>query len=183
MPDIIIDKYCEIFRDCLEEELAITEAKAIPVITEITSAWTTRTLMFAFGDAAELSKIVESVFTHSDVRNFVYGLTMRFIIRISGNEDISFEKLVDILTSWCLSSDSLARAAKHSDVRLEPEAIISELSLIPKEIPTLTRNVLLGTNMNIGVTLEFNRFLIVPMMLNIGGLVSIPAPTATGKAG
>lgn len=177
MPEIIIDKYCKIFRDCLEEELAVTEEKAMPVVTEITSGWTTRTLLFAFGDPAELAKITETIFTNSDVRDFVYGLTMRFIVKISGNEDISFPQLVSIVTSWAIDDDTVVRATNTVGRDVKPSELIDNECLIPKEIPESTRKILLGVNSNIPLILDVNRFLIVPIMLNIGGLVSVPAPT------
>lgn len=174
MPEIIINKYSQIFRECLNEELSITEGKAIPTITEITTKWTTQTLLFAFGDVSELAKITETIFTNSDVRDFVYGLTMRFIVKISGNEDISFPQLVDIVTSWIVNYDSVYRASESLGRDIKPEQVISELSLIPREIPEITRNILLGINSNIALVLEINRFLIVPIMFNIGGLVQVP---------
>lgn len=183
MLDIIIDKYCEIFRDCFEEEFVIIEVKVIFVIMEIILVWIIWMLMFVFGDVVELFKIVEFVFMYLDVCNFVYGLIMWFIICIFGNEDISFEKLVDILMFWCFSSDLFVCVVKYFDVRLEFEVIIFEFLLIFKEILMLIRNVLLGINMNIGVILEFNWFLIVFMMFNIGGFVLIFVLIVIGKVG
>lgn len=175
--DIIITKYIDIFRECLTEELTLVEERSASAVYEILNVWTTRTLLYSFGDPTAMSKIVESIFTANEIRDFVYGLTMRFIVKISGNEDISFNKLISIVTSWCLTDESVNAFARATGSSVSQEQFLKELVLIPQEVPPYQRDMLLGISENIPALIDANRFLIVPIMMSIGGLVDAPTPS------
>lgn len=174
--DIIINKYIDVFRECLTEELSLVEERSMSAVHEVLNNWTTRTLLYSFGDSEAMSKVVATIFTASEVRDFVYGLTMRFIIKISGNEDISFKKLIDIVTSWCLTDESINAYAKSVGGAVSHDQYLKDLVLIPQEIPAPQRDLLLGISVNMPSMLDANRFLIVPIMMSIGGLVDAPTP-------
>ena len=179
--EIIINKYIRIFQECLNEELTLVEEQHKPAVIEMCSEWTTRTLLYSFGDPRELSNMISKIFTAAELREFVYGLSMRFIVKISGNEDISLNKLINIVTAWCLTSEAVETANEVRGTKWSVEDYVREMVLIPADVPMSVRETLLGVSTNIPLTLDANRFLIVPIMLHIGGLVDAPIAEKSGS--
>lgn len=161
----ILDEYKRIFIECAAAEMHRADDTEVKFIESYINRVSAGIKLHTFFAPAALSSHVLDIFEHNAVRDYVLCLTDRYLIAIAGNENISFTKLVLMVS--CLGESNVGDNQNNS--------------LLPEIIPQAVRSAISPEPEFVKATLIANKFLIIPIMLYLNMGSALPAIEGKSK--